>query len=159
MANKTCPSCGADVPAAAARCKHCFHDFTEVPVKKSNPLIGLLIFVLVLLAIGAGTFGYIYHFQQVERVVVDEETHSVVFTRKSASGMETERVSFDSIVKVEHVVGGEESMFEVVAVAADGKRYIIQESPNTPLRGRAEQVASVMDKPLEEIKNIRGFGE
>jgi dihydropyrimidinase len=31
VATKTCPSCDAEVPAAALRCKYCFHDFTEAP--------------------------------------------------------------------------------------------------------------------------------
>ena len=48
MATKTCPSCGEDVPVAASRCKHCFHDFTEVQ-KKRNPLVGMLAFLAVLL--------------------------------------------------------------------------------------------------------------
>ena len=43
MSTKTCPSCGADVPEAAPRCKHCFHDFTEVPQRSSSGLMGLLV--------------------------------------------------------------------------------------------------------------------
>ena len=39
---KTCPSCSAEVPFEASRCKHCFHDFSEAQVKKSNPMVALL---------------------------------------------------------------------------------------------------------------------
>lgn len=158
MENKTCPSCGADVPAVATRCKNCFHDFTEEPVKKSNPLLGLLTLVLVLLVIGGASLGYIFY-RTAERAVVDEETQSIVFTRKSAMKTETERVAFASVVRVEHVIGGENAMFEVVAVTQDGKRYIIEQSRENPLRGKAEHIAAVLEKPYEEVKNVRGFGE
>lgn len=158
MASKTCPSCSAEVPVEASRCKHCFHDFTEDPPKKSSPLV-LLGFLAAMLVVGGATLAYIFHFRTAERIVVDQETHSIVITRTASTGTDTERVSFDRISKVEHVMGGEDAMFEVVAVTSDGQRYIVQSSADKPLTGHAQHIASVIDKPFVEVKNIKGFGD
>lgn len=158
MATKDCPSCGATVPVEAARCKHCFHDFSETPRRKSGPVV-LLGFFAAMAVIGAGTLWYIYTQRAQERIVVDQETSSIVITRKTASATDTERVTFDSVEKIEHVMGGEQAMFEVVAVTLDGKRYVIKQSDDSPLVGDAEHIAAVMDKPMVQVKNVRGFGE
>ncbi len=158
MASKDCPSCGAVVPVEAARCKHCFHDFTEKPKKKSGPLV-LLGFLAAMAVVGSGTLWYVYTQRAQERIVVDEETQSIVITRKTASATDTERIAFGNIEKIEHVMGGEKSMFEVVAVTLDGKRYIIKRSDDSPLVGHAEHIASVVDKPMVPVKNVRGFGD
>ena len=98
MSTKDCPSCGAVVPVAAARCKHCFHDFSEKPKKNSGPLV-LLGFLALMAIIGSGTLWYVYTQRAQERIVVDEETQSIVITRKTASSTDTERVAFDRIEK------------------------------------------------------------
>ena len=160
MEMKECPSCGNDVPAVASRCKHCFHDFTEEPVKKSGSgLIGLLGLLVVLGLLGAGTFSYIYYFNAAEHIVVDAETESIVITRTSSSGTTTQRVNFADIEKVEYILGGQTSTFEVVAVTGAGERYIIQASSDKQLDGHAQHIAAVIDKPLVEIRNIKTFGD
>ena len=159
MATKTCPSCAAEVPVAASRCKYCFHDFTEAPPKKKSGLIGLAALLALMAIIGTGTLGYVYYYQAAERTVVDQETKSIVITRTTATGTSTERVDFDSVVKVEHVMGGENATFEVVAVTSDGDRVIIKQSDEKPLKGDAEHIASVIGKPMEEVRNIKTFGD
>ena len=159
METKECPSCYADVPVVASRCKHCFHDFNEEPPKKSNNFIGLLVLLLILVAIGSGTFYYVSHGMKSERILVDAETQSIVVTRTSGSGTTTERVNFVDIEKVEYVMGGETKTFEVVAVTSKGDRYLIQSSGDKPLKGHAEHIAAVIDKPLVEIRNIKTFGD
>lgn len=160
MEMKECPSCGADVPAVASRCKHCFHDFNEEPVKKTNNgLIGFLSLLVVCALIGAGTFSYLHYFNAAERIVVDQETNSIVITRTSASGTTTERVNFSDVEKVEYILGGQTSTFEVVAVTDRGDRYIIQASSDKQLDGHAQHIAQVIDKPLVEIRNIKTFGD
>ena len=68
-------------------------------------------------------------------------------------------MTFDSVEKIEHVMGGEQAMFEVVAVTLDGKRYVVKQSDDSPLVGDAEHIAAVIDKPMVQVKNVRGFGE
>jgi hypothetical protein len=157
VATKSCPSCGAEVPVEAHRCKHCFHDFNEVAQKKAGPMV-LLFFLAAMLVIGGGVLAWVFQSRAAEFIVVDEETRSIVITRKSATETDTTRVSFDKVEKVEHVMGGEDSMFEVVAVTLDGGRYVIQSSDEKPLVGHAQHVAQVIDKPFVEVKNVRGFG-
>ena len=159
METKECPSCYADVPAVAGRCKYCFHDFNEEPPKKSNNFIGLLVLLLSLVVIASGTFYYVSYGMKSERILVDAETQSIVVTRTSGSGTTTERVNFVDIEKVEYVMGGDTKTFEVVAVTSNGDRYLIQASGDKPLKGHAEHIAAVIDKPLVEIRNIKTFGD
>ncbi len=158
MATKTCPSCGAEVPTAAARCKHCFFDFSAegAEAKRSNAIVGLLGFILVLLLIGLGTSYYLLDYQQAEKVIVDEETKSIVYTRTSASGTKTERVNFDRISKVQHVIGGDDAMYTVIAQATDGKEYLLKLSTSESLAGDAAHMAALMDKPYEEVNHVPG---
>lgn len=158
MAQKDCPSCGASVPVEAFRCKHCFHDFTEKPKKNNGPVI-LLGFIAAMAVIGAGTFWWVFNNQSQERIVVDAETRSIVITKTSGAGVDSTRVSFDSVEKVEHVMGGSSAMFEVVAVTLDDQRYVVQQSDDKPLKGNAEHIASVIGKPMVEVKNVKGFGD
>lgn len=160
MEMKECPSCGTEVPSVASRCKHCFHDFSEVPTRKvNNNLIGLLILLVALGSIGTGTFSYLYYFNAAEKIVVDEGTRLITITRTSANGTTSERVSFDDIQKVEYVMGGKSATFEVVAVTSSGGRHVIDSSGQKPLKGQAEHLAQVIDKPLVEIRNITTFGD
>ena len=158
MATKSCPSCGADVPVVASRCKHCFFDFTAdaAESKKSNAIVSLLGFIFVLLLIGAGTAYSLAGSQKAEKVVIDQETRSIIYTRTSASGTETERVNFDQIEKVKHIIGGEDAMYEVIAVGTNGKDYLLKLSPDENLNGDGAHLAKVMGKPFEEISTIPG---
>ncbi|MCB9777492.1 MAG: hypothetical protein H6742_02915 [Alphaproteobacteria bacterium] len=158
MATKTCPSCGAEVPTVAAVCKHCFHDFNEVPEKKTNPIVIFLGVLVLMSVVGAGLFAHLYYTNAAEKTVVDQETQSIVITRTTAAKTSTERITFAEVAKIEHVMGGDTAMFEVVAVTDDGQRVVIQTS-DRPLKGHAEHIAAVMDKPLEEISNIKTFGD
>ncbi len=146
------------MPDAALRCKHCFHDFTEAPPKKSG-LMGLLVSLAAMAIVGVATFAYIFYFNAAERIVVDGETSTIVITSTTVQGTTTERVEFDQVEKVEHVIGGEKAMFEVVAVTFDGSRYIVERSDDKPLTGKAEHIAAVMKKPFEQVRNIKGFGD
>ena len=158
MATKTCPSCGADVPIVASRCKHCFFDFTAdaAESKKSNAIVGLLGFIFVLLLIGAGTAGMLADSQRAEKVIIDQETKSIVYTRTSATGTETERVNFDQVQKVKHVVGGKDALYEVIAVGNNGKEYRLKLSPDQNLSSDGSHIAKIMGKPFEEISTIPG---
>ncbi len=157
MSKKDCPSCGAQVPVEAHRCKHCFHDFSETPKRKTGPVV-FLGFVAAMMCAGAGLTWYNYQEQALDRILVDPETRSIVVARKTAETMDSERVGFDRIEKVEHVMGGEESMFEVVAVTLEGQRYVVQSSDERPLTIAAQQIAQVIGKPLVEVNKVKGFG-
>lgn len=161
MATKFCPSCNAEVPAAAQRCKHCFHDFEAegVEARKRSGMVGLLIFVLVLLLIGIGTAAWLAGTQRSERVVVDAETKSVVFTKTTAAGTQTERVSWEHIERLEHLIGGGDAMYQIVAVMDDGKMRVLKQSEEEDLSGEAKHMAKVVGKPFSEVNKVPGFGE
>lgn len=160
MATKDCPSCGAEVPAQAPRCKHCFHDFTEAPKKSGmSGLVGFLLMLAAMAIIGTATFWFVGQRQAQERIVVDEETQSIVFTTKYADRTETDRVKFDDVAKVEVIMGGSNATWEVVVVTVDDQRRTINLSKDKSLKGYAEHVSAVMDKPLVEKSLARGFGD
>ena len=158
MSTKTCPSCGADVPEAAPRCKHCFHDFTEVAPRSSSGLMGLLGLIAAMAVVGAIFFYLMRENQASEHIVVDKETTSIIFTTKYADRTETDRISFNDVAKVEMIVGGDIATFEVYVVTLSGESHMVNQSKEKTLRGYAERIASVMDKPYIERSVKRGFG-
>ncbi|MCO4744376.1 MAG: hypothetical protein KC912_06280 [Proteobacteria bacterium] len=155
MSTKTCPSCQAEVPLAAARCKECFHDFNEIAPKKAGPLV-LLGALAAMAVIGATTFYVISLRPLDERILVDEQTQSVVWTTTYRSGPQTVRLKWTDIIKLEHVTSSS-GTHEIVAVSIEGERHVIEESEQGSLRGNAEHYARMMDKPLDLIDNTRGF--
>lgn len=157
MATKSCPSCMAEVPVEAFRCKHCFHDFHAAPKKRGGPII-LLAFFAVMLAGGGGVMAWIHETRAQETSLVDDETKSIIFTRKSASGVETERIAFDRVKQVEYVIGGDNAMFEIVAVTLDDGRYSIKYSEKQ-IKGDAQQIARLMKKDLVEVQKLKTFAD
>ena len=107
--------------------------------------------------VGMGVFYYLHTQVAAERVVVEEETQTIIITRKSAAKTEATRIDFADITRVEYVLGGETATYEIVAVTTDGSRYVVKASDDTPLDGHAEQVARTVEKPLEQVKNVRTF--
>lgn len=157
MATKVCPSCGDDVPIVAARCKSCFHDFNEEPETQKNGTMGLLVLFAAMALVGAGVFYYLHTQVAAERVVVEEETQTIIITRKSAAKTEATRIDFADITRIEYVLGGETATYEIVAVTTDDKRYVVKASDDSPLDGHAEQVSRTVEKPLERVQNVRTF--
>ncbi len=154
-AMKECPSCGAEVPAAANRCKECFHDFTETK-KRSFGLIGVLAGFTAMAILGAGTFWYVANTPINTSILVSEETHTIDFIKQYRSGAETESVAWDEIGKLEHIIRANGD-FEIVAVKKSGERVLVEKSLDRPLISKAEYYSKLMEKPLEEIDNTTGF--
>lgn len=161
MSKKTCPSCGEMVPTAAMRCKHCFHEFaTDEPVKKTSGILLLLGTVAAMVCVGAGVMYYVVNHQAVKRnVSIDQESQSVVWTRTSSQGIETDRLPFAEIKELEFVVGGKRSTWEVYAVQLDGEKKLLHSSDEGTLKGYAEHISHVMDKQVVEIRNMKDFDE
>jgi hypothetical protein len=151
---KTCPSCGTDVPSAAARCKECFHDFTAVKKRSAAPVLflGLLATMAI---IGALTLGIIVSWPTDQKILVEEESHSIVFIRKYRTGERTERIPFSEIAALEHVIE-QNGEYKSVALRMDGSRIMLSKSKKS-LKGDTERNARVMDKPWTEVDNTTGF--
>lgn len=146
---KTCPTCGAEVPAAAARCKDCFHDFNAVKPRNWGPIV-LLGSIASMTVIGAITLVIIAMQPVDQRILVDEETQSIIVTTKYRTGPTTERIRFDQVGKIEHVQETD-GAFNVVAVTLDGERRVLAHSGEESLIGDARKYANIMKKPLEEV--------
>ncbi len=159
MSTKICPSCGSEAPESATRCKQCFHDFSEPPAqraKRAGPL-AVLASVAAMAVVGALILMFVVSRPVEERVLVDQDTRSVVWTRKFRNTVETDRLMFDEIAKLEYVRTSDGG-FEIAAVATDGSRHIIQQDAEQDLRGEATQYARLMKKPLAEVDNTTRFG-
>lgn len=157
MRTKECPSCGLTVPASASRCKDCFHDFAEAPVRRSGGLLAILAAVAIMTTIGAATFWWISSAPLDESVIVDGSTESVVWTKKFRDGIQTDRVRFNEISKLQYVIR-KTGTYEIVAVTSTGGEKVIR-SGSRPMKTDAQQYARIMDKPLEEIDQTGGFGK
>jgi len=156
---KDCPSCGAEVPTAASRCKHCFHDFNEAPPPApKKQLRGFLMWLAALVFMGTGTFYWVVQNKSSANVVVDEETQSIIITETTADGINVQRVTFSEVEKIEYVIGGQTATFEVFAIT-DDDRILIQSSDDTPIRGHADHISAVIEKPIEEVRTFRTFGD
>jgi ribosomal protein L40E len=154
---KSCPSCGADVPTVAKRCRECFHDFrpdTE-PKPGSNVLLMLLGFLGVMAVLGALTLGTITSFPLDQKVQVAGETKYIIVTTQYVSGLRTERVPFAKVREIEHIIVGN-GTFEVLAHLDDGGSLLLTRSKKSR-KGDAEAYAAVMDKPFRETDNTTGF--
>ena len=155
MKTKECPSCGSSAPKSALRCKECFHDFSQDAKRSSGGPIFLLAALAAMAVVGAGVLWFVTSSPVEERILVDEGTQSVVWTRRFNEGVQTERLRFEDISELQYVIsagGG----YEVVAVASNGQRYVIHEGPQ-PLKSEADQYAEMMDRPLSVVDQTRGF--
>jgi hypothetical protein len=156
VADKTCPSCGAEVPSVAKRCRECFHDFTEDSGPKTNNGPLLLLGALATMAVlGAVTLGVITQFPLDQRIQVNQESGYIITTTQYVSGIATDRVPFSDVAAIEHIIVGN-GTFEVVAIKQDGGRLLIAKSKESQ-KGMAEKYAMVMDKPFTEVDNSTGF--
>jgi hypothetical protein len=149
VSTKTCPSCGADVPQAATRCKECFHDFVGDAPKSFNwlgPLfvLGIVAFMTLL---GGGVLAFVFVQPLEEHVLVDDETRSIIWTTKYRTGITTDRLGFDEVASVELL--GHGATFTITAITTTGERKVITESEES-LDGEARIYAKIMDKPLIE---------
>jgi hypothetical protein len=159
MSMKSCPSCGTDVPKAAARCKECFHDFLEEAPPKPNPMLTMLGGLAVMAIVGALTFNYISSQPTDQKILVDQETESIIFTTPYRTGIETDRLNWSEIGKLEHHTSARGD-FEIVAVELSGTRTTIQTDPDQTLLQTATIYSKMMGKPLEVIDNTpAGFGK
>ncbi|MBN1335065.1 MAG: hypothetical protein JXB39_03795 [Deltaproteobacteria bacterium] len=159
METKICPSCGAEAPIVATRCKVCFHEFTDGR-KRNTGFVVLVVSLAVMAIVGAGVMYYVAFHQSVKQnVVVDEETQSVVWTTVRADGTDADRVSFDRIERVDFTIGGSSAMWEVAVILEGGERRLLSASDEENLAGYAIQVARIIGKPLEENRKVRGFSK
>lgn len=156
MSEKTCPSCGTDVPSVAKRCRECFHDFTAEPKKGvgNGPLI-LLGFLAVMSVIGAATLGVITTFPLDQTIQVNQDSQYVITTTQYVSGISTDRVPFSDVAAVQHIIVGN-GTFELRFIKTDQSSMLISKTQKSA-KGRAEQYAEIMDKPFTEVDNSTGF--
>lgn len=149
MSTKTCPSCGADVPAAATRCKECFHDFSSEQQASFNWLGPLFVLgtVAVMSVIAAVVLAFVFVQPLEQHVLVDDETRSIVWTTKYRTGVTSDRLLFDQVASLELASEGGE--FVITAVTTTGDRKEVTRSEED-LGGTARTYAKIMDRPLVE---------
>ncbi len=160
LSTKTCPSCGEEVPTAATRCKNCFYEFTDEPKKKGAGIILLLGTIAAMVCVGAGVMYFILTEQAVKRnVVIDQETTSIVWTKTYADKTETDRLDFSQVKEVELIIGGQRATWEVNVITLGGDRKLLHQSNDNNLKGYADHVSNVMEKPLVEVRKLKDFDE
>ena len=155
MQKKDCPSCGAEVPEVAYRCKECFHDFRTVKKTNNGPLV-ILGMLAVMGVLGAITLGLIVSFPTSENILVDQESQSIIFTRQYTVGNpETERLPFKNVSAMEHVIESN-GTYSVVAILNDGSRWPLANEKRSQ-KGATEKFARMMSKPWRENDQTASF--
>ena len=151
--SKVCPSCGNASPSYAVLCKHCRYDFKEASTPKKFPLgISVSFLVLGLVALLLTRHLATSHIQQ--RFVLDVETKSIVIAESTKDGTSVERLPFEKVEKLEHVIGGEEAKYEIVAVVDNGDRLILNKA-DASLKMSAKAMSEKSGISLVEVNNTR----
>lgn len=149
MDTKNCPSCGAEVPASASRCRHCFHDFTAAPPRRSGGMLALLGAIAGMSVVGVVTFWWLSQQPTDTQILVDGSSRTVQWVQQFQDGrLATDRVSFDEVVKVEYRIGrmGDN---EISVILGNAERKVVESKRNQGLQLKAEEYARVIGKPLE----------
>ena len=145
MGTKDCPSCLADVPSAALRCKHCFHDFGVRTEQSPGPMIVLWALAAMSL-LGALVMTFIVENSITVRYAVDWTTESIhALTTTTTGGTESSSIPFNEIVSIESIEGGDSRYYEVVAVTEDDSRLLLKASDDQPLRSFATATHLAID--------------
>lgn len=156
-----CPSCGNEIPVTATRCKHCFHDLSEVqPGKRSGgALVGVIILLLVFVAVGGWLYQSVFNQSQLGNVTIDPKEQRVVLVYTGLGKEPTTRqIGFDDVASVEmqagqYLIGG--AHYEVYLVLRDGEKVLVNKSTAGTLEDYANTVAKHTNKSLTIINNIR----
>lgn len=96
----------------------------------------------------AGVLWYIQTQPVDIHAIVDAETRSIVWTTKYRDRIETDRVMFDEVAKIEHSAHGD--TFQIVAVTNGGERKVISER-NHNLDSDGRRYAQMIGKPYEDV--------
>lgn len=149
METKNCPSCGADVPAVANRCRHCFHDFTVKPTPRGRGAASIVAVLAGMAVLSALTFWWMSQQPTDTRILVDGGSRTIQWVQQFEDGdLKTDRVAFDDVARVEYRVSGMGDS-EIAVVLANGDRKVIETRRNQNLQLKAEEYAKLIGKPLE----------
>ena len=150
---KTCPGCGTHAPSYAVLCKVCNFDFKahEQP-KRIPPQLGVALIVLGFAALMITRHMATSHIAN--RYVLDVETQSIIIAESNREGTSVNRLSFDQVKQLEHVVGGSEAKYEIVAVVRNGDRLVLKTGENS-LKQSADAMATTSGIELIEVNNTR----
>ena len=154
MLTKECPSCLADVPTTAFRCKHCFHDFNVKPSNKSGG-IAVLWSVTIMSVIGAVSMALVVQKSLEAQYFVDKSTENIhAITTTMTGGTESSTIPFADIESIEFVTGGDEMFYEVFATTTDDERLMLQSSDERNLRAFATQTQLDIDERTDHAVEL-----
>ena len=146
LSTKECSSCLADVPSAALRCKHCFHDFSVKVDHRPGPMI-MLWSLAIMSVLGAVVMAFVVKSSISVQYVVDVSTQKImVKTTTLTGGEQASSIPFDEIVSVEYIEGGDYRYYEVVAMTKDDDRLLLRASDDESLYGFANKTQRVIDE-------------
>ena len=155
MSSKICPNCNAEVPEIANLCKHCFHDFHTVAPKKKTALWTVLRQAFGTANVSAMAFSYVAGQHRMQKISVDRETKSIVFTTTWADRTEAERVLWKDVASVEYIRNTKPRPFQVDVVTTSGERYVYSSS-NEPLDYEARSLGEMVGKAVVEKDEFKG---
>ena len=151
--SKYCPQCSETVPGYAKLCRHCFYDFKKAETPKKFPLgLSIGLFLLGLLAffmtrhLATSQNRPYYH--------LHSDTKSLLIAQVNGQGTTADRLPFDDIKRLEHVIGSSEAKFAITAVLKNGESITLKTSAQS-----LEQDVKIMSQnsglEYETVNNTR----
>jgi len=151
--NKTCPGCGIDAPNYALLCKDCQFDFKTHERPKRFPM-GLSIGMCVLGLSALLITRHLATSHVAKRYVLDVETQSIIIAESTRNGTTANRLPFDQVKQLEHIIGGSRGRYEIIAVINNGDRWVLK-SDDSSLKRSAENMSNLSGIEFVEVNNTR----
>lgn len=151
--SKYCPQCSETAPSYAKLCRHCFYDFKKAETPKKFPLgisvglllVGLVAFFMTRQLASSQNRPY-YH--------LHSDTKSLLIANVNAQGTTMDRISFDDIKRLEHIIGSSEGKFAIAAVLKNGDSITLKTSDQS-LEQDIKTMSSNSGLEYETVNNTR----
>lgn len=160
-----CPQCGEEILSSASKCRHCFADLTPEDTRgQRRTIIGLLLFLVIIVAIGIIGLRIAKGTPSLANVTIDEGADRIVMVWTSYDKEpETMEIPFGEITEVEYVAGSSllgGHYWSVSVITTDGEKHEINHSTDKNLKGYAETVAAKTGarfRPINKVRSGRGL--
>ena len=153
-----CPHCNAEVPAGALRCKDCFNELGATEARSlTGPMVGLLLFTLLVGAAGMWAWNVRYHRGQLGSAVVDHSEQRVVLVYTSTFRQPKARqVGFEEVQQVllegrQFIMAGD--IWKVSLVLGSGEKLLLRTGTES-LEIYGQGIAQQLKKELRFINKL-----
>lgn len=151
--SKYCPQCSETAPGYAKLCRHCFYDFKKAETPKKFPLgfsIGLLLLSLVAFVMTR----HLASSQNRPYYHLHSESKALLVAQVNSQGTTADRIPFEDIKRLEHIIGASDGKFVIAAVLKSGESITLKTSDQS-LEQDVKTMSSNSGLEYETVNNTR----